>query len=181
MLSGSALLRIAALLVAAAGLAALVQFLWPRGPVETAGEPPTTVSRPRSDAKRAEPALAPKPDPAPAPPPVPAPPPEPVPPAPAPSLPAPPPPAPPPPPPVADTPPAADPSAQAADNAAPRAVGLVDLNTASVADLNRLRGGGAIGRAIIKGRPYTAVDQLISKRVLSRGTYERIKDQVSVQ
>ncbi|AWN41440.1 hypothetical protein DK389_14085 [Methylobacterium durans] len=67
------------------------------------------------------------------------------------------------------------------DSTAPRAVSLVDLNTGSLAELNRLRGGGTIGRAIIQKRPYTAIDQLLSKRVLTRATYERIKDQVTVQ
>jgi len=70
---------------------------------------------------------------------------------------------------------------RAEDNAGPRALAVVDLNTASVADLNRLRGGGAIGRAIVAKRPYTSVDQLMSKRVLSRAVFERIKDQVTVR
>ncbi|WP_243966678.1 ComEA family DNA-binding protein [Methylobacterium sp. J-072] len=70
---------------------------------------------------------------------------------------------------------------QAEDNAGPRALALLDLNTASAADLNKLRGGGAIGRAITAKRPYTSVDQLLSKRVLSRGVYEKIKDQVTVR
>ncbi|MFD0938810.1 helix-hairpin-helix domain-containing protein, partial [Methylobacterium trifolii] len=69
----------------------------------------------------------------------------------------------------------------ASDSAGPRALALVDLNTGSLADLYRLRGGGSIGRAIVQRRPYTSVDQLLSKRVLSRATYDRIKDQVSVQ
>jgi DNA uptake protein ComE-like DNA-binding protein len=70
---------------------------------------------------------------------------------------------------------------KAEDSAGPRALAVIDLNTASVADLNRLRGGGAIGRAIVAKRPYASVDQLLSKRVLSRGVYERIKDQVTVR
>ncbi|WP_342109893.1 helix-hairpin-helix domain-containing protein [Methylobacterium sp. SI9] len=70
---------------------------------------------------------------------------------------------------------------KAEDSAGPRALAVVDLNTAPVADLNRLRGGGAIGRAIVAKRPYTSVDQLLSKRVLSRAVYERIKDQVTVR
>mgnify|MGYP001806613711 CR=1 FL=1 len=70
---------------------------------------------------------------------------------------------------------------RAEDSAGPRALAVVDLNTASVADLNRLRGGGAIGRAIVAKRPYTAVEQLLSKRVLSRTVYEKIKDQVTVR
>ncbi len=63
----------------------------------------------------------------------------------------------------------------------PPALSLIDLNTASVADLNRLRGGGAIGRAIVSKRPYTQVSDLLTKRVLSRAVYERIKEQVTVR
>lgn len=70
---------------------------------------------------------------------------------------------------------------RAEDSAGPRALAVVDLNTASVADLNRLRGGGPIGRAIVNKRPYTSVDQLLTKRVLSRAVYERVKDQVTVR
>ena len=70
---------------------------------------------------------------------------------------------------------------KAEDSAGPRALAVVDLNTAPVADLNRLRGGGAIGRAIVAKRPYASVDQLLTKRVLSRSVYERIKDQVTVR
>ena len=70
---------------------------------------------------------------------------------------------------------------RAEDSAGPRALAVLDLNTATVADLNHLRGGGAIGRAIVAKRPYTSVDQLLSKRVLSRPVYERIKDQVTVR
>lgn len=69
----------------------------------------------------------------------------------------------------------------AEDNAGPRALTLLDLNTASVADLNRLQGGGTIGRAIVSKRPYTSIDQLLGKRVLSRAVYDRIKTQVTVR
>ncbi|MEE7440002.1 hypothetical protein MOR12E_13070 [Methylobacterium oryzae] len=70
---------------------------------------------------------------------------------------------------------------RAEDSAGPRALAILDLNTASVADLNHLRGGGAIGRAIVAKRPYTSVEQLLSKRVLTRPVYEKIKDQVTVR
>ncbi|KMO28438.1 hypothetical protein VQ03_29930, partial [Methylobacterium tarhaniae] len=63
----------------------------------------------------------------------------------------------------------------------PAATGAIDLNTASLAELNGLRGGGMIGRAIIAKRPYASPSDLLSKRVLSRATYERIKDQVTVR
>ncbi|WP_348625429.1 helix-hairpin-helix domain-containing protein [Methylobacterium sp. 77] len=68
----------------------------------------------------------------------------------------------------------------AADTAGPAAVSVVDLNTGSLAELNGLKGGGMIGRAIAQRRPYASVDQLLSKRVLSRSTYDRIKNQVAV-
>ena len=53
----------------------------------------------------------------------------------------------------------------------------VDINAASVEDLNRL--GGRFGRAIIAGRPYASVDELVSKRVLTRSTFSQIKDQIT--
>ncbi len=56
----------------------------------------------------------------------------------------------------------------------------VDLNTASVAELNAL-GAGMIGRAIVAGRPYSTGEDLLSKRVLNRATYARIKDQVAAR
>jgi DNA uptake protein ComE-like DNA-binding protein len=71
--------------------------------------------------------------------------------------------------------------AEAETTEGPPALALVDLNTATVADLNRLRGGGAIGRAIAAKRPYTQVSDLLTKRVLSRAVYDRIKEQVTVR
>lgn len=192
MLSGSAMARVAILVVTAGLLAGLIQYFWPKAqepapqppgltrPRESQAAPPRetvrTVPTPRAPAAPAEPILSEAP-------------PQPKPPQPkpplseAPSVPAPPAPAQPAPPPSAVPPPtpAPDPVEIAQDEAGPRAVALVDLNTGTLAELNGLRGGGNIGRAIIQRRPYTAVDQLLSKRVLSRATYERIKDQVTVQ
>jgi DNA uptake protein ComE-like DNA-binding protein len=56
----------------------------------------------------------------------------------------------------------------------------VDLNSASVEELNAL-GGGRIGRAIVNGRPYRSPDELLHRRVLSRATYDQIKGQIIVQ
>lgn len=178
MLSGPAILRISILLILAGILAALVQSMLPTpapspAPVAEApaasvpAEPPPPDPAPRPVA----PAPAPAPVPSPAPPPAqqqqmpsdalafPA---EPVP-----------------------AQPGLDQGAaeidRAEDDAGPRALAILDLNTASVADLNKLRGGGAIGRAITAKRPYASVDQLLSKRVLSRAVYEKIKDQVTVR
>ena len=194
MLSGSAILRISLLLVVAGCLAALVQYFLPHGasPVDerpVATPPAATVPPPRqvgppvpvpSTAPRrdtvvvrpAAPIIAPAPMPTPAPQAT----------AEAPAIvqsPA-------EPRTVAPELDAAQPAGRAevdaaADTAGPRALALVDLNTASVADLNGLRGGGSIGRAIIQRRPYASVDQLLSKRVLSRATYDKIKDQVTVR
>jgi DNA uptake protein ComE-like DNA-binding protein len=61
------------------------------------------------------------------------------------------------------------------------APGLVDLNSASLAELNGLRGGGQIGRAIMRGRPYGSPEDLLAKRILNRTTYQQIKDQVTVR
>jgi DNA uptake protein ComE-like DNA-binding protein len=58
--------------------------------------------------------------------------------------------------------------------------GGLDLNKASVAELNAL-GTGRIGKAIARGRPYASPEDLLRKRVLNRATYARIKDQVTVQ
>ncbi|MBQ0823695.1 helix-hairpin-helix domain-containing protein [Microvirga sp. HBU67558] len=58
---------------------------------------------------------------------------------------------------------------------------LVDLNRGSVDQLNTLRGAGSLGRAIVRGRPYRSVEDLVTKRVVRRTAFERIKDQVTVQ
>jgi DNA uptake protein ComE-like DNA-binding protein len=55
----------------------------------------------------------------------------------------------------------------------------IDINTASAADLNRL--GERFGKAIIAGRPYRSVDELVSKRVLKRSTFSRIKDRITIE
>ena len=54
---------------------------------------------------------------------------------------------------------------------------IVDINTASLEELNRL--SGRFARAIIAGRPYTTIDELVSKRVLTRATFSQIKDQIT--
>jgi len=59
--------------------------------------------------------------------------------------------------------------------------GLVDLNRASIEQLNNLKGTGSLGRAIVKGRPYRSVEDLVKKKVLRRTAFEKIKDQVTVQ
>ncbi|MCJ2054458.1 ComEA family DNA-binding protein [Methylobacterium sp. J-070] len=58
--------------------------------------------------------------------------------------------------------------------------GSVDLNSASVEQLNAL-GAGMIGKRIIEFRPYASVDDLVTRRVLKRSDVETIKGAVTVR
>ena len=56
---------------------------------------------------------------------------------------------------------------------------LLDINTATAAELKALPGiGDAYAKRIIEGRPYTAKTQLTSRGILPAGTYDGIKDKV---
>lgn len=57
----------------------------------------------------------------------------------------------------------------------------VGLNSASQTQLEALPGvGPATALKIVSGRPYTDMSELLSKRVVSRAVYEKIKDLVDV-
>ena len=58
-------------------------------------------------------------------------------------------------------------------------VALVDINSASAADLQKLKGiGPAISAKIIAGRPYKGKDDLVKKKILSKSAYNAIKDKI---
>ena len=76
--------------------------------------------------------------------------------------------------PVAPPPAAAAPAAKATPAAA-----LIDINTASAADLEALKGiGKARAEAIIKGRPYKGKDELTQKNIIPDAVYADIKDKI---
>jgi competence protein ComEA len=62
---------------------------------------------------------------------------------------------------------------------AAHAQALIDINSASKADLDGLKGiGSARAEAIIKGRPYKGKDELVQKGILTQAVYDGIKDKI---
>ncbi|HWL04632.1 MAG TPA: helix-hairpin-helix domain-containing protein [Xanthobacteraceae bacterium] len=56
---------------------------------------------------------------------------------------------------------------------------LLDINSASKAELSNLKGIGDVrSDAIIKGRPYKGKDDLVNKKIIPQNVYDGIKDQI---
>lgn len=77
---------------------------------------------------------------------------------------------------LAQTP--AKPATPAAPTYAP-AARLIDINTATKAELDSLPGvGAARSEAIIKGRPYKSKDELVRRSILPQNIYDTIKERI---
>jgi competence protein ComEA len=59
--------------------------------------------------------------------------------------------------------------------------GLVNINSASLKELDKLPGIGPVyAQKIIDQRPYSNINELSSKKVVPKSTYEKMKDKISV-
>lgn len=60
-------------------------------------------------------------------------------------------------------------------------IGLININSASLAELDTLSGVGAVtAQKIIDGRPYGSVDDLRNKKVVGAALFEKIKDKLTI-
>jgi len=73
----------------------------------------------------------------------------------------------------------AAPAAAAPAPAAAPAAALIDINSATEAELRVLNGiGEARARAIIAGRPYRGKDELVRKNIIPQGVYDGIQARI---
>lgn len=57
----------------------------------------------------------------------------------------------------------------------------VSINTASAAELDSLEGiGETRAKKIIENRPYNTIEDLITKKIIYKSTYEKIKDDITL-
>lgn len=59
--------------------------------------------------------------------------------------------------------------------------GLININTASASELDKLQGVGPVtAEKIISNRPYGSIEELVSKKVVGQKVFNDIKDKISV-
>ena len=75
--------------------------------------------------------------------------------------------------------PTAAPTTTGAASTAAKQADLIDINSATEAQLSTLPGvAKARSEAIIKGRPYKGKDELLSKKIVPENVYNDIKDKI---
>lgn len=58
---------------------------------------------------------------------------------------------------------------------------LININTASIPELDSLPGIGAVtAQKIIEGRPYGSIGELMGKKIVNSSVFEKIKEKISV-
>ncbi|MDO8503838.1 MAG: helix-hairpin-helix domain-containing protein [bacterium] len=58
--------------------------------------------------------------------------------------------------------------------------GLININTATAVELDGLWGiGPARAQAIIEARPFSSIEELLSKKIVPSNVYERIRDEIT--
>jgi len=69
--------------------------------------------------------------------------------------------------------------AKPAPSASSSTSALIDINTASKDQLDKLpQIGSARADAIIKGRPYKAKNELVDKKIIPQNAYDAIRDRI---
>ena len=72
-----------------------------------------------------------------------------------------------------------EPAAKSDKAATPAKKEPLDINSASEDQLKALPGiGDAYSKKIVEGRPYKRKDELVQKKIVPKGTYDKIKDQI---
>lgn len=65
--------------------------------------------------------------------------------------------------------------------AAPMDNQLINLNSATIEELDQLPGIGQVtANKVITNRPYSTIDELLTKKVVNKGMFEKIKSLVSI-
>ncbi len=60
------------------------------------------------------------------------------------------------------------------------AASLINLNTASLSELDSLSGIGAVrAKAIVDNRPYSSLQELLSKKVIPQNVFDKIKNEIT--